>query len=101
MPVGAGITRFAPILYSNDDAALADTSTSLDLRGLKCPLPALRTRKALRGLADGDRLEVSCTDPLSVIDIPHLLRQTGDALDGMDEKDDVVTFHIRRVKKVK
>jgi tRNA 2-thiouridine synthesizing protein A len=62
-------------------------------------LPALRTRKALRGLADGDRLDVACTDPLSVIDIPHLLRQTGDVLDGMDEANDVVTFHIRRVKK--
>jgi tRNA 2-thiouridine synthesizing protein A len=59
----------------------------------------LRTRKALRGLADGDRLDVACTDPLSVIDIPHLLRQTGDVLDGMDEANDVVTFHIRRVKK--
>jgi tRNA 2-thiouridine synthesizing protein A len=78
---------------------LADALTSLDLCGLKCPLPALRTRKALRGLADGDRLDVACTDPLSVIDIPHLLRQTGDVLDGMDEANDVVTFHIRRVKK--
>jgi len=87
--------------YNNDDKLLADTFTSLDLRGLKCPLPALRTRKALRGLDDGDRLDVACTDPLSVIDIPHLLRQTGDALDGMDETDNVVTFHIRRVKQAK
>jgi tRNA 2-thiouridine synthesizing protein A len=78
---------------------LADTPLSLDLIGLKCPLPALRTRKALRGLADGDRLDVACTDPLAVIDIPHMLRQTGDALEGMDEKDDVVTFRIRRIKK--
>jgi len=83
--------------YNSDDGRLADTS--LDLIGLKCPLPVLRTRKALRALADGDRLEVACTDPLSVIDIPHLLRQTGDALEGMEEKDNVVTFHIRRVKK--
>ncbi len=44
-------------------------------------------------------MDVACTDPLSVIDIPHLLRQTGDVLDGMDEANDVVTFHIRRVKK--
>jgi len=85
--------------YTHDIAFLADTFTSLDLRGLKCPLPALRTRKALRGLADGDRLDVACTDPLSVIDIPHLLRQTGDVLEGMDEADYVVTFHIKRVKK--
>ncbi len=86
-------------IYNNDDTFLADTFTSLDLRGLKCPLPALRTRKALRGLADGDHLDVACTDPLSVIDIPHLLRQTGDILEGMEETDNVVTFHIKRVKK--
>jgi TusA-related sulfurtransferase len=37
--------------------------TKLDLTGLKCPLPALKTRKALKGLVPGDRLEVHCTDP--------------------------------------
>lgn len=79
--------------------SLADASISLDLIGLKCPLPVLRTRKALRKLADGDRLDVACTDPLAVIDIPHMLRQTGDSLEGVEEKDDVVTFRIRRVKK--
>nr|WP_152428541.1 sulfurtransferase TusA family protein [Methyloferula stellata] len=79
--------------------SLADTSICLDLIGLKCPLPVLRTRKALRKLADGDRLDVACTDPLAVIDIPHMLRETGDRLEGVEEKDDVVTFRIRRVKK--
>ncbi len=52
-------------------------STKLDLMGLKCPLPVYRTRKALKSLATGDRLEVHCTDPLSVIDIPNLIRETG------------------------
>ena len=42
---------------------------TLDLRGLKCPLPALYTRKALAGLAPGDVLFVACTDPLADIDI--------------------------------
>jgi tRNA 2-thiouridine synthesizing protein A len=37
------------------------TITILDLSGLKCPLPALKTRKALKSLAPGDRLEVRCT----------------------------------------
>lgn len=78
---------------------MAETSIFLDLRGLKCPMPALRTRKALRALADGGRLAVECTDPLSVIDIPNLVRQTGDALEGMEEKDGVITFRIMRVKK--
>ncbi len=46
----------------------------LDLSGLKCPLPVLRTRKALRAMDDG-MLEVHCTDALAVIDIPNLLRE--------------------------
>jgi tRNA 2-thiouridine synthesizing protein A len=72
------------------------TSTSLDLRGLLCPLPALRTRKALRRLAPGDRLVVECTDPLASIDIPHLVRQTGDILERQDMSDGLYIFHIRR-----
>lgn len=72
------------------------TSTSLDLRGLLCPLPALRTRKALRKLAPGDLLVVECTDPLASIDIPHLVRQTGDILERQDMTDGLYIFHIRR-----
>ena len=52
----------------------------LDLRGLKCPMPVLRTRRALAILPAGTRLDVLCTDPLAMIDLPHLLRETGDAL---------------------
>ncbi len=70
--------------------------TRLDLRGLKCPLPALKTRKALRALAPGDLLVVECTDPLAVIDIPNLVRETGDALEGQEEADGALTFRIRR-----
>jgi len=53
------------------------TTTILDLTGLKCPLPALKTGKALQGLAPGQRLEVHCTDPMAAIDIPHLVQQQG------------------------
>ena len=49
----------------------------LDLRGLKCPLPVLRTRKALAGSASGDVLVVACTDPLAGIDIPTCYRGPG------------------------
>ncbi|ACL62030.1 sulfurtransferase TusA family protein [Methylobacterium nodulans] len=68
----------------------------LDLRGLKCPLPVLRTRKALRGLSPGARLVVRCTDPLAAIDIPHLLHETGDRLDAATVADGILTFEIRR-----
>ncbi len=68
----------------------------LDLRGLKCPLPALKTRKALRALEPGDVLVVECTDPLAAIDIPNLVRETGDALEGQEEAQGALTFRIRR-----
>jgi tRNA 2-thiouridine synthesizing protein A len=68
----------------------------LDLRGLKCPLPVLKTRKMLAALAPGDRLEVACTDPLSAIDLPHLLNETGDLLEGRSEAEGALVFHIRK-----
>lgn len=52
----------------------------LDLRGLKCPLPVLRTRKALTALAPGDRLEVLADDPLAGLDIPNFVREAGEEL---------------------
>jgi len=70
--------------------------TTLDLRGLKCPLPALHTRKALRGLAAGDVIKVECTDPLAEIDIPNLIRETGDALEATARHDDAIVFMIRK-----
>jgi tRNA 2-thiouridine synthesizing protein A len=67
-----------------------------DLRGLKCPLPVLRTRKALAAMSEGDILTVACTDPLTSIDIPHMLRETGDALVDTRMKGNVITFRIRK-----
>lgn len=69
---------------------------TLNLRGLKCPLPALRTKKALRGMAAGDLLTIECTDPLTAIDIPNLLRETGDRLESKGEADGVLSFQIRK-----
>jgi tRNA 2-thiouridine synthesizing protein A len=69
----------------------------LDLSGLKCPLPALRTAKALKAAAPGARLLVICTDPLAAIDIPNLLRETGDALERQEPTDaGRMTFLIRK-----
>jgi tRNA 2-thiouridine synthesizing protein A len=71
---------------------------SLDLKGLKCPLPALHTRKALQALQAGSLLVVECTDPMSVIDIPHLVRERGDKLENsVARTDGIYVFHIRRV----
>lgn len=68
----------------------------LDLSGLKCPLPALRTRKALKGLARGSLLSVVCTDPMAVIDIPNLVRETGDTLADQRTQGNTTTFDIRK-----
>jgi len=73
------------------------TTTKLDLAGLKCPLPALKTRKALKSLAAGDRLEVLCTDPLSVIDIPNLIRETGDKVEITERNESRIVFLIEKV----
>ena len=66
----------------------------LDLSGLKCPLPVLRTRKALRRLAAGRILVVTCTDPLAMIDIPNLVREEGARLDVAERQGDRLRFRI-------
>lgn len=66
----------------------------LDLKGLKCPLPALKTAKALKGLAAGDHLTVLCTDPMAVIDIPALLNETGDRLLAQEREGEMTIFRI-------
>jgi tRNA 2-thiouridine synthesizing protein A len=76
--------------------ACMTTTTKLDLTGLKCPLPALKTRKALKPLKPGDLLEVHCTDPLSVIDIPSLIRQTGDKVEIAERAEDRIVFLIEK-----
>ncbi|OQM75075.1 sulfurtransferase TusA family protein [Manganibacter manganicus] len=71
-------------------------TTKLDLVGLKCPLPALKTRKALGGIQPGDRLEVHCTDPLAAIDIPNLIGETGDRIENTARDGDRIIFLIER-----
>lgn len=68
----------------------------LDLRGLKCPLPALRTRRALDAAGPGSVLSVACTDPLAGLDIPNLVRETGDVIESVERDGRVTTFRIRR-----
>jgi tRNA 2-thiouridine synthesizing protein A len=78
------------------------TETILNLRGLKCPLPALKARKALSRLGAGETLVLECTDPLTEIDIPNLIRETGDVLEGSDRagsrQKPLFVFRIRKAK---
>ncbi|MTH98217.1 sulfurtransferase TusA family protein [Roseibium sp. RKSG952] len=53
---------------------------TLDLKGLKCPLPVLKTRKALKSLQAGTQVTVLTTDPMAAIDIPHFCSEDGHVL---------------------
>lgn len=52
-----------------------------DLKGLKCPLPVLKTRKRMKTLAPGALIIVETTDPLAIIDIPHFCNEDGHSLE--------------------
>ena len=66
----------------------------LDLRGLRCPQPVLRAKKALRNIRVGGTLVLECTDPLTVIDVPHFANQTGNTLSAQQRHGDVYIFTI-------
>lgn len=68
----------------------------LDLKGLKCPLPVLKTRKAMGRLASGARVRVISSDPMSVIDIPHFCQEAGHRLIERTGDDDLHVFLIER-----
>ena len=69
---------------------------ALDLRGLKCPLPVLRVRKALGAATAGSVLVVQCTDPMAAIDLPNLVRETGDLIERQPGEGRTLVFHIRK-----
>ena len=69
---------------------------TLDLRGLHCPLPVLRAKKALRALPPGGEVEVFADDPLSPVDFAAFCAASGDALVESVERDGVFCFVIRR-----
>jgi tRNA 2-thiouridine synthesizing protein A len=74
----------------------AMTTTKLDLTGLKCPWPALKTRKALKAMRSAERLEVHCTDPLAAIDIPNLVNEMGDILESTERVGNRIVFVIEK-----
>jgi tRNA 2-thiouridine synthesizing protein A len=74
------------------------TETVLDLRGLNCPQPVLRAKKALRTIPVGGVLVLECTDPLTVIDIPHFVRHTGHTLEGQERRGALYVFRVVKRK---
>jgi tRNA 2-thiouridine synthesizing protein A len=68
----------------------------LDARGLKCPLPVLRARKAMKDVAVGDLLKVLATDPGAPKDFVHFCETTGHELVESSESEGVYSLVIRK-----
>lgn len=73
-----------------------DFDRELDVKGLNCPLPILRTKKTLAEMTSGQVLKVMATDPGSVKDFQAFARQTGNELLSHEEKDKVFEYLIKR-----
>ena len=94
---GAGMPPDAQpdALADERPGAAPDADETLDLRGLMCPLPVLKARKALRRLGPGATLEVLATDPAAVIDFRHFCETTANELLGWRERAGTYAFRIR------
>jgi tRNA 2-thiouridine synthesizing protein A len=68
----------------------------LDARGLSCPLPILRAKKALAELTSGQVLKIVCTDPGSIRDFKAFARQTGNELLAQQEADELFVHFLKR-----
>jgi len=75
---------------------MTNVAEKLDARGLNCPLPILRTRKAINNLGSGDVLEVVSSDPGSVKDMASFCEQTGNRLISSNESGDGYVFLIEK-----
>jgi TusA-related sulfurtransferase len=71
---------------------------TLDAKGLKCPMPVVKTSKEIKSISVGSVLEVLATDPGSMADITAWTKSTGNELLKADKEDSVFKFYIRRVK---
>ena len=75
-----------------------NATKELDTRGLLCPLPILKAKKALAELASGDLLKVVSTDPGSMRDFQAFARQTGNELVSQEQDGRVFRFLIKKAK---
>ncbi len=76
----------------NRTMTIAAMDKELDVKGLNCPLPILRAKKALTDMTSGQTLRVVATDPGSVKDFAAFCKQTGNALLSSDDNGKEFTF---------
>jgi tRNA 2-thiouridine synthesizing protein A len=69
---------------------------TLDLRGLKCPLPALLAKRALARAEPGAMIDVLTDDPMAPIDVPHMCRQEGYEVIETAKEDSGTRMRLRR-----
>lgn len=74
---------------------LTETIPVLDLRGLKCPLPVLKAKKAMRSLEQGNRIWLETTDPLAVLDVPAFCNEDEHTLIEIIEADGFHRFLVQ------
>jgi tRNA 2-thiouridine synthesizing protein A len=85
----SGRTRFSGEAFMQFDK-------ELDARGLNCPLPILRTKKALTDMSSGQVLKIMATDPGAVKDFQAFCKQTGNALLASDVSRDEFIFFMQK-----
>ncbi len=73
-----------------------EANETLDAKGLNCPLPILKAKKALKAMESGQILEIIATDPGSVADFSAFCRTTGNEEMASSEADGIYTFYIKK-----
>jgi tRNA 2-thiouridine synthesizing protein A len=75
---------------------MSDIHTTVDAKGLSCPMPIVKTAQAAKAVPSGELIEVLATDPGSVKDFAAWTRSTGNAIVEQAEVDGVYRFVIQR-----
>ncbi len=88
------LTKTQPLLAKRENPFRADRE--LDVRGLVCPLPILRTKKALSEMSTGQVIKIVATDPGSVIDFQVFAEQTANDLLSFTESVDEFIFYLKK-----
>lgn len=73
-----------------------EADVTLDVRGLVCPMPVLKARKALKGISSGTILKVLATDRAAIRDMPEFCEIAGHVLISMTRTDEEIAFFIQR-----
>jgi len=91
-----GLNEFRDSLNLTQETTMPNATQELDARGLNCPLPILRAKKALNGLQSGQTLRIRATDPGSVKDFAAFCSQTGNELVSSEQSGGEYVFQIRK-----